>query len=180
MKTNAITAILGDVHEMKKKRINYPCFLLLWNVYFLHTRMIWCGLKWKCFSLSWASCQLEAFALPDALLWHVWGSCSLVRRPTVQTAAWSSALQTKTTGRMTVASLVRGSRGVYKQTQTVWHCDEYRRINKNTDLHTLDWNHVWSLKTSLVLYPNIREWNGGKPKMETLAEVLEGHDRTVL
>lgn len=99
---------------------------------------------------------------------HIEGSCALVRRPTVQTAAWSSTWPTKTTGRMTVAPSVRESKGLHtnKLRNKVTNSPPYRRINKSTDLHTLDWNHVWPLKTGLVLYPNIRDWNGGKPKME--------------
>lgn len=87
-----------------RKQINNPCFLPSRNVYFLQMCVIWCGFQWNSlfFSFSffffcWAglSARKEAVALPVELLWHVWGSCALVHRPTVQTAAWPSALQTE-------------------------------------------------------------------------------------
>lgn len=107
------------------------------------------------FLLSWASCQREAVALPVELLWHVWGSCALVHRPTVQTAAWSSTLQTKNHRQADCGfDGQRKHRGPQKQTQTLRRYDRHTnsplrcRINKNTDFHTLDWNHVCSLQTS--------------------------------
>lgn len=164
-----------------RKQINNPCFLPSRNVYFLQMCVIWCGFQWNSlffsfsfFSFCWAglSARKEAVALPVELLWHVWGSCALVHRPTVQTAAWPSALQTENHRQDDCGfDGQRKQRGPRKQTQTPRRYDRRtnspprRRINKNTDFHTLDWNHVCSLQTSaLHKLQRVKWWktqNGG-------------------
>lgn len=66
----------------------------------------------------------------------------------------------------------RKQRCPQKQTQTLKHCEKYTnsplwsRINKNTDLHTLDWHHVWGLSkffiqtlvSEMVENPKWRPW----------------------
>lgn len=68
-------------------------------------------------------------------------------------------------------------------TKTLWSTHKFTSTLQDKQKHRLP--HL-GLKSCLLssnkwfIHTNFSEWNGGKPKMEALAEVSEGHDHTAL
>lgn len=108
IKTTVLSEIFGDPDEKTNKHSLFSLFLKC----FLSADV--CDLMWFTLIFSFgARCQLEAG--PCSLCCIILTRSRLVRsahRPTVQTTAQPSSQQTKTTGRMAVAWMVRESRGV--------------------------------------------------------------------